>query len=124
MWLAGATALAVGLAGAAHYGLPLAYARPLTVVMLLLFLVLAASLFWLGKITAGSDNKFLFGNAFMAVTVVKLFLAGGIIAVYALRSDPPNKYFVIPFFTSYVVYSVLEVICLSRLAGEVKAEDG
>ncbi|MEM1358621.1 MAG: hypothetical protein AAGF89_10490 [Bacteroidota bacterium] len=112
------TLIALGGVAAAHALLPLAYAVPLSSVAVVLLLVLCIGIFWLGKRTATSENKFLFGNVFMGVTMLKLFLCGGLIGAYIYLGNPENKYFVIPFFFAYLVYTVLEIVCLVKLAAE------
>ncbi|MBC6993996.1 hypothetical protein QWY85_08360 [Neolewinella lacunae] len=118
--LALATLLVVGGATLAHATLPLTYALPLTVGTALLLLVLSLVIFWLGKRTVRAENKYLFGNVFMGVTILKLVLCGGLIVGYILLAEPVNKYFVVPFFFTYLVYTALEMFFLVKLAGESK----
>ena len=113
-------ALAALAAATAHYFLDLAYALPLTIGMFGMLLLLSVVIFWLGKRTATAENKMLFGNVFLGVTMVKMFLCGGVIATYILLGEPPNKFFVVPFFTSYLLFTLLEIIVLVAVAGEGK----
>lgn len=118
--LALATLLVAGGAALAHFSLPLAYALPLTVGTALLLLLLSPVIFWLGKRTVRAENKYLFGNMFMGVTALKLVLCGGLIVGYILLAKPENKFFVVPFFFTYLVYTALEMFFLIKLAGESK----
>lgn len=110
--------VAVGGVVAAHALLPLTYAIPLSSTAIVLLLLLCVGIFWLGKRTANSENKFLFGNVFMGVTMLKLFVCGGLIGSYIYLGNPENKYFVVPFFFAYLVYTILEIVCLVKLAAE------
>ena len=101
-----------------HYLLPIAYALPLTIVTIVLFVAFCGGLFYLGKRTARAKNKFLFTNVFMGVTMLKLFICGGLIAAYIFLGHPENKLFVVPFFISYLVYTTLEITFLIKLARE------
>jgi hypothetical protein len=112
------TAVAVVLSLICHFVLPIDYAIPLTVGTILLFCAFCIGLFWVGSRTARSENKFLFTNAFMGVTMLKLFLCGGLIAAYFFLAGPENKLFVVPFFLSYLVYTILEIMFLIKLAGD------
>lgn len=112
------TLAAVVGALACHYLLPIDYAKWLTGGTILLFISFCLVLFYLGKRTARAENKFLFTNVFMGVTMVKLFLCVGLIAAYALLGSPANKLFVIPFFLSYTIYTALEITFLMKLARE------
>ena len=112
--------LAALAAATAHYFLDLGYALPLTVGMFVMLLLLSVIIFWLGKRTATAENKLLFGNVFLGVTMVKMFVCGGAVATYILLAEPPNKFFVVPFFTSYLLFTLLEIIVLVAVAGEGK----
>lgn len=122
IYLALTTVVAALLAGIAHLYLDISYAMPLTVGMMVLMLVLSITIFILGKRTATADNKFLFGNVFMGATLVKMFACGGIVVAYILLAKPPGKMFIIPFFTTYFSFTVLEVLYLVILAGEGKKQ--
>jgi hypothetical protein len=111
------TTVAVVISLICHYVLPIDYAIPLTVGTILLFCAFCVGLFWVGNRTARSENKFLFTNVFMGVTMLKLFLSGGLISAYFFMTEPENKLFVVPFFLSYLVYTILEIVFLIKLAG-------
>jgi hypothetical protein len=111
------TLVAVVISVICHVLLPIDYAIPLTVGTIVLFCAFCVGLFWLGGRTAQAENKYLFTNVFMGVTMLKLFLCGGLIAAYFFLKDPENKLFVVPFFLSYLVYTILEIIFLIKLAG-------
>jgi|GEM_PF-516247 membrane-associated HD superfamily phosphohydrolase len=121
------TLLAIACAAAAHHWLAIGYALPFTMGIIVMFLLFAVTLFLLGKRTAGAKNKMLFTSVFMGVSMFKMFLSGGVIAAYAILGEPTSKLFVVPFFTSYLLYTVLEVLSLSKLAAvtykEVEADD-
>lgn len=112
-----ATAVAGILAFASHYFLAIDYAIPLTVLTILFFCAFCIGLFWLSQRAAGAENKYLFSNVFMGATLLKFSACGGFIAAYAILGEPENKLFVVPFFVSYLVYTVLEIVFLLRLAG-------
>lgn len=114
------TGIAALLATAAHYYLDISYALPFTLGSMLLLFTLSVGLFFFGKRTVDSDNKFLFSNVFMGGTMVKFFACGGIIAAYIFLGEPQNKLFVVPFFTSYLVFTLLEVVALIKMAGQGK----
>lgn len=121
--LTGTTLLAALAAGVAHWLLDIGFAVPLTVIMIFQFLAVTVALFYLGKRTAGARNKTLFGNVFMGVTGLQLFIAGGVVMTFFALAKPPNKFFVVPFFTTYLLYSILQVVSMIALAGEVGVEE-
>lgn len=115
-YLGSFTLVAILCAMAFHYWLPIAYAVPFTTATIVVFIAFCVGLFHLGKRTAGAENKFLFTNVFMGVTMLKMFVCGGAIAAYAYLAGPENKLFVVPFFLSYIVFTALEVTFLMKLA--------
>ena len=118
--LAGFTAFAALIALLFHYFLELDFAVGFTVTTFVVLLLLSVAIFWLGKRTAGAENKFLFGNVFLGVTVVKMFACGALVAAYIFLFEQPSRLFVLPFFTTYLVFTLLEIICLVQLAAEAK----
>ncbi|OAV42717.1 hypothetical protein [Lewinella sp. 4G2] len=120
LYLAITTAVAAGLAALAHSFLSISFAWPLTVGIIVLMCLISVALFFLGKRTAGAENKFLFSNVFMGATMIKMFACGGIIAAYIFLAKPPGKFFIVPFFTTYFTFTLLEIIFLVILAREGK----
>jgi hypothetical protein len=118
---AAAALIAAGGALTCHALLPLDYAVPLTVGIFLLLASLSLAIFWIGKRTATAKNKFLFGNAFLGITMIKLFLCGGLAAAYILLGAPENKLFIIPFFLIYLTFTLLEVVVLVKIAADTPA---
>jgi hypothetical protein len=117
-----AIASVVSIAGlfGLHSALVIGYAMPLVIGMAIMLAIICVLMFWLGKRTAGSENKFLFGNIFMGMTGLKMFMCAGALVSYIMLAQPPNSMFVIPVFFVYIVYTVLEVVALVKLSAEAK----
>ena len=116
------TAVAVAAASAAHLLLSIDYAIPFTAGSFVLFLLVSIGMFHVGKYTAGAENKFLFTNAFMGITLLKLFLCGGIITAYAILGKPESSLFIVPFFLLYLIYTMLEIVFLLKVARETSGK--
>ncbi|TXF91529.1 hypothetical protein FUA23_02195 [Neolewinella aurantiaca] len=116
------TVIAAAAAAVAHLFLPISFAIPLTIGAIVLLMGISVLMFYAGQRTAAAENKFLFTNAFMGVTMIKFFLCGGLIAAYALLAEPENKLFVVPFFSTYLIYTALEIVFLVKLAGNTSAK--
>ena len=114
------TALALAGIFGFHAWLDLDYAWVFSLVTLALFLLVSVVLFFFGKRTAGADNRHLFGNVFLAGTLLKMMLCGTLLFVYVLLGEPRNKLFVAPFFWQYFLFTGLEVYVLMKLARVVK----
>lgn len=89
---------------------------PLSIIAIVLFFLLCIGIFFFGKRTAASKNKFAFNNVVMGITIFKMFLSGGLIAAYALLAKPVDKIFVLPFFLIYILFTAYEVYVLVKLA--------
>ncbi len=113
-----AAAAAIGLAQVAV----LAPHWILSLVAIILFFLLSVGVFYLGKYTARSTNRHTFTNVILGFTIVKMFLSGGGILMYALLAEPQDKLFILPFFLIYLLYTVFEVYVLIRLAQETGGE--
>jgi hypothetical protein len=68
-----------------------------------------------GQISAGKQNKQIFGQFFLAATAVKMLMSLTIILLYFLLSKPATQYFIIPFFFVYLCYTCFEVYFMTRL---------
>lgn len=88
---------------------------PLTWIAIGIFVALSVMMYFRGYQSALSDNKNDFTNTFLGFLVGKLFLCGGLIIGYYYTVEPSSKLFVLPFFGVYIVYTVFEVMFMSRL---------
>ena len=117
--LAAVSLLAVAGAALGHFLLPIGYALPFTVVTVVLFLVICVALFFVGRRSAGAENRMLFGNVFLGATMLKMLLCGMLVVGYVILGRPESKLFIIPFFWSYLVYTGFEVYFLMKLSALV-----
>jgi hypothetical protein len=102
-----------------HLLLPLDYALPFSVATGVLFVLICTALFFLGRRSAGAENKMLFSNVFLGATLVKMLLCGVLVVGYAILGEPESKLFIVPFFWLYAVYTAFEVYFLMRLSATV-----
>jgi len=87
----------------------------LTWIAIGIFVLLSVTMYYQGYRAALSDNKHDFTNTFLGFLVGKLFLCGGLIIGYFYLAEPSSKLFVLPFFGVYIVYTIFEVVFMSRL---------
>ncbi|WP_116106655.1 hypothetical protein [Lewinella sp. IMCC34191] len=117
--LAGITGLAVLGLALSHWLLPIGYALPFSIITLVLFLGICVALFFLGRRSAGAENRMLFSNVFLAATIAKMFLCGMLVVGYVILAEPTSKLFIVPFFWLYLVYTGFEVYFLMKLSAIV-----
>lgn len=83
-----------------------------TLVFFILFTLLA---FWYGSMSARSNNKHQFTNAFMGLTMVKMLFSLMIVVGYFFLAKPTDKLFIVPFFGIYLIYTIFETTLLMKL---------
>lgn len=95
---------------------PLRLYNGVTLGSLFVFIPLNIILFFLGKYAASSPNKYLFTSGIMPFTFIKMFLAVVLLLVYKNIWQPETKYFVLPFFTTYICFIIFETYTMVKLA--------
>lgn len=78
------------------------------------FVSLSITVFYLGNAAARSTNKNRLTQLIMILVFFKLFSCLLIIMIYDRFFHPANNYYVLPFFLIYILYTVFEVIMLTK----------
>lgn len=79
------------------------------------FALLTIAMFYTGYNAAHSSNKNDFTNVAMGFSGGKIFLSAMIILIYVELAAPASKFFILPFFALYLVYTVFEVYFMMKL---------
>ncbi|MEM1326317.1 MAG: hypothetical protein AAGI23_10205 [Bacteroidota bacterium] len=58
-------------------------------------------------------NQFI--GLFMIFTLFKMILAISVVGLYARFAEPPNRFFVLPFFLIYLIYTAFEIWFMDKL---------
>jgi formate/nitrite transporter FocA (FNT family) len=77
-------------------------------------------MYFVGQQAAQSDNKYTFTNTILGFTVGKLFLAIMVILGYDQLAEPSSKFFIIPFFVVYAVFTGFETYVMMKLSKAAK----
>lgn len=91
-------------------------------VSILIFAAVCVGLFFAGKKSAVSEQKFAFNNLVLSSVFGKMVLAIALLFMYRSIAAPSNNHFVLIFLLIYVVFTVFEVIFMSKLARLKKPE--
>ncbi len=84
---------------------------------LFFFVALSITMFYLGKMTAGSDkSRMAFTNMVLGMIFGKMILAMLIVFTYAQEVKPETKLFLVPFFIVYLIYTIFETWFLMKLS--------
>ena len=80
-----------------------------------LFVGLSLLMFYVGKRTALSENKNDFTNVVLGFTVGKMFLSILVIYLYFRLAQPEGKWFILPFFIVYFLFTAFETYFMMKL---------
>jgi hypothetical protein len=81
-----------------------------------MFIPLSIAMFLGGQRAAKSENKYFFSNLIMPFTFIKMFVAVAGLVVYKKIFQPETKYFLLPFFVVYFVFTIFETYFMVKLA--------
>ncbi len=84
-----------------------------------LFFFITILMFNFGKQAALSDNKHTFTNVFLGFTTGKIFLIILFVFGYSRITEPETKFFILPFFSMYLIYTIFETYVMMKL-GRIK----
>ncbi|MEQ8703013.1 MAG: hypothetical protein RIC19_03790 [Phaeodactylibacter sp.] len=112
-------ALVTLLAAAVAYGIntfpQFAAFQPVAWISLGVFVLLSMVMFYAGRKAAFSDNKHDFTNVSLGVTISKIFIAILFILGYNQLMQPESRFFIIPFFLMYLIYTIFETYIMMKL---------
>ncbi|NBC09622.1 MAG: hypothetical protein GVY26_20715 [Bacteroidetes bacterium] len=84
-----------------------------------LFFFITILMFHFGRQAALSDNKHTFTNVFLGFTTGKIFLIILFVFGYSRMTEPETKFFILPFFSMYLIYTIFETYVMMKL-GRIK----
>jgi MFS family permease len=117
------TVLTAGALAAIHSFVPLLREHQLLSWLSMgFFFLLSLLMFLTGNATARSENKNMFTSAVLGFVFGKMALALLIVIIYTKEVEPDSKYFILPFFLVYLVYTVFETWFLIRLGRQNSTE--
>lgn len=112
-------ALVTLIAAATAYGIntfpQFADVQPIAWISLAIFVLLSVVMYYAGRKAAFSDNKHDFTNVSLGVTIGKIFIAILFILGYNQLIQPDSRFFIIPFFLMYLIYTIFETYIMMKL---------
>ena len=84
-------------------------------ISLAFFVGLSIAMFYTGHRAAFSSNKHNFTNTVLGFTIGKIFLSVIIILLYFKLAEPETKFFILPFFGVYLIFTIFESYFMTRL---------
>ena len=83
---------------------------------IIFFVVLCLAFYFMGQIVSQSKNLYLFNGLVAFIVISKMTFCTLLIIVYFKKMHPGDKYFVIPFFIYYIIYTIFELQFMSKFA--------
>ena len=80
------------------------------------FIGLSVIFYYLGQIVSQSKNLYLFNGLVAFIVITKMTFCTLLIIVYFKKTHPPDKFFVVPFFLYYILYTIFELYFMSKFA--------
>lgn len=80
-----------------------------------IFVLLSIVMFYAGRKAAFSENKHDFTNVSLGITIGKIFIAILFILGYEQLMQPDSRFFIIPFFLMYLIYTIFETYIMMKL---------
>ncbi|MFQ5446673.1 MAG: hypothetical protein ACE5FF_07050 [Saprospiraceae bacterium] len=84
------------------------------------FALLSAGVYFMAARAAVSKDKYAFTRLIMVFSFVKLFLTAILVIVYHRLEKPDSLFYLLPFFSVYITYTIFETIYLTKL-GKIEA---
>ncbi|MDZ7877706.1 MAG: hypothetical protein U5L45_08550 [Saprospiraceae bacterium] len=81
-----------------------------------IFIPLSIGMFFGGKKAAKSADKYFFSNLIMPLTFLKMFFSVVGLVAYRKIYHPETKFFLLPFFLVYIVFTIFETFFMVKLS--------
>lgn len=91
------------------------HARLFTWAVLTFFILLTLGIYFAGKHLAVAKDKNAFSSMIFFVMIFKMMLCVFFVFTFVKIMEPPNRFFLIPFFLIYFVYTTFEVVLMTKL---------
>lgn len=88
--------------------------KDFSILSIVFFVSLCLVFYFLGQIVSKSSNLYLFNGLVAFIVITKMTFCTGLIIIYFRKMHPADKYFVIPFFIYYLVYTGFELYFMSK----------
>lgn len=80
------------------------------------FALINVAAFYLGVKSVHSKSKYRFIHLTMFLIMVKMLICFGLVVIYVQVNHPGSKLFVLPFLTSYLIFTCFEIYVLEKIA--------
>jgi hypothetical protein len=114
LWLTGLTFGIAGIIALLMLFPAFADILPISIISSGFFVILCILVFYLGNRAAKSENKYVLTRLILGLVFIKILACLGIVIVYDRVFVPTSNYYMLPFFLIYLVYTIFEVVLLTK----------
>lgn len=87
-----------------------------SILSIVFFVFLCLAFYFMGQIVSQSKNLYLFNGLVAFIVISKMTFCTLFIIVYFKKMHPGDKFFVVPFFIYYIIYTIFELQFMSKFA--------
>jgi hypothetical protein len=88
--------------------------------IIIFFTIFCSSLFFFGKMTAQSKNKFLFSRIFIISIIFKMIMVILLVLIMIKKFALTSEQIIIPIIFIYISFTILETISLMKISNTKK----
>lgn len=88
--------------------------------IIIFFTIFCSSLFFFGKITVKSKNKFLFSRIFIISIIFKMIMVILLVLIMIKKFALTSEQIIIPIIFIYISFTILETISLMKISNTKK----
>ena len=88
--------------------------------IIVFFTIFCSSLFFFGKMTVQSKNKFLFSRIFIISIIFKMIMVILLVLIMIKKFDLTTEQIIIPIILIYISFTTLETISLMKISNTKK----
>ncbi len=88
--------------------------------IIVFFTIFCSSLFFFGKMTVQSKNKFLFSRVFIISIIFKMIMVILLVLIMIKKFDLTTEQIIIPIIFIYISFTTLETISLMKISNTKK----
>lgn len=109
------TLIAVALVIGCSFNPQIVIGEALSWSIILVFVVFSGLVYFMSTYAARQPNKNFYSSVILSVMMTKMFLCILAVAVFVKLYKPTGNYFLIPFFSIYILYTIFEVHFMTRI---------
>jgi hypothetical protein len=80
------------------------------------FVIINVLAYYTGRRATNSKSNYRFIQLMMMLILMKMIVCVALVVAYVKISNPESKLFVLPFLTTYLIFTIFEIFVLQKIA--------